>query len=672
MARKLPSSGDVAQRVGQLRETIRNHDRKYYVEHAPEITDHEYDLLMKELETLEAKHPKLITPDSPTQRVGGEPIEGFPTVRHRVPMMSISNTYSAQELAEFETRIRKLLPDEGVEYVVEPKIDGVAISLLYENGLLTRGATRGDGVRGEDVTANARTIKAIPLRLTADSPPEALEVRGEVYMSFDAFRRCNRDREGVGEPQFANPRNATAGSLKLLDPRITARRGLLFFAYSVGVCEGIEFETQSGLLDTLAGFGLPVNPQRQLCRTIEDVTRLTEEWENLDRQQDYAWDGMVVKVNSLDQQRRLGATSKSPRGLVAYKFAPEEAATKLLRVDVQVGKTGVLTPVARLEPVKLAGTTVQNATLHNFDEVARRDIRGGDEVIIEKAGEIIPQVVRVVRHHRGKPIQPPSVCPACDSPVEKDEGGVYYRCTYPLCPAQAKQRIIYFASRNAMDIEGLGPALVEQLVDKKLVNDVADLYLLKEKRTQLVALERMAEKSAENLLHAIDESRGRDLSRLITALGVRHVGVHAAELLARHFGTMDKLENAAVEELSNIPEIGDITARSLVEFFARDVTRKLLSKLKAAGVGMKSLSARTMGRGLLDGKTLVVTGTLRNYTRPQIEERIKSLGGRAASIVSRNTDYVIAGDSPGSKLDKARKLGVPVLSEAEFEKLTGK
>ena len=659
-------TGDAAGRIRELRETIRYHDRKYYVESAPEITDHEYDMLMKELERLEAEHPELITPDSPTQRVGGEPIESFPTVRHRVPMMSISNTYSAQELLEFDKRVRKLLPGEAVEYVAEPKIDGVALSLLYQNGLLTQGATRGDGLRGEDVTANARTIKAIPLRLAAKSAPAVLQVRGEGYMSFDAFRQCNRDREEAGEPQFANPRNATAGSLKLLDPRITARRGLLFFAHGVGVLEGIAFGTQFELLEALAGFGLPANPQKTLCRTIEDAVKLTEEWEPLHAKSGYAWDGMVVKVNSLDQQRRLGATSKAPRGLVAYKFPPEEAVTKLLRVDVQVGKTGVLTPVARLEQVKLAGTTVQNATLHNFDEIARKDIRVGDEVVIEKAGEIIPQVVRVVKHHRGKPIAPPPVCPSCGSAVEKDEGGVYYRCTYPLCPAQAKQRIIYFASRNAMDVEGLGPALVEQLVDKRLVADVADLYSLDAEH--VAGLERMGKKSADNLIHAIDVSRTRDLSRLITALGVRHVGTHAAELLARRFRTMDKLAAATVEELANIPEFGEIMGKSVVEFFTTDATKQLISRLNAAGVNMKSLAAPASA-GVLEGKRLVVTGTLQNYTRQGIQERIKSLGGRAAASVSKKTDYVVAGDAAGSKLTKARKLGVKVLSEEAFEKL---
>ena len=677
MSKKKSDSLSQEDRVAALREQIRRHDRKYYVESAPEISDHEYDLLVKDLERLEAEHPELVTPDSPTQRVGAEPLEKFVTVRHDVPMMSISNTYSADELRAFDTRVRKLLPREKIEYVAEPKIDGVAISLRYEKGLLVRGATRGDGRQGEDVTTNVWTIRAIPLKLNAESPPALMEVRGEVYMSFEAFRKCNRDREETGEPQFANPRNATAGSLKLLDARITARRGLLFYAYAVGALEGIEFETQFGLLDALAGMGLPVNPQRRLCSSIEEVVGLIDEWAQLRSTLPYQWDGMVVKVDSLDQQRRLGATSKAPRGMVAYKFPPEEAVTRLLRVDVQVGKTGVLTPVARLQPVQLAGTTVQNATLHNFDEIARKDIRIGDEVLIEKAGEIIPQVISVKKQHGDKPIEPPTHCPICRSPVERDKvgakgkGGIYIRCTYPLCPAQVKQRIIYFASRGAMDIEGMGPAIVEQLVEKGLVKDVADLYTLPDRASELAGLERMGEKSAENLCVAINESRGRDLSRLITALGARHVGARGAEILARYFGAMEGLMQANVEALAAAPEIGEITARSVVEFFARPETRKVIEKLRQAGVNMKSHVAAAPRGGPIEGKTLVVTGTLKNYSRQEIEKRIASFGGKATSTVSKKTSYVVAGDSPGSKLDKARKLGVTVLTEAEFEKLVG-
>jgi len=635
MSNQPSRSKDAARRIGALREQIRYHDRKYYVDSAPVISDHEYDLLMKELEKLEAQHPDLVTLDSPTQRIGAEPLKEFATVEHPVPMMSISNTYSKQELQEFDTRVGKLLPGERVSYVAEPKIDGVAISLLYEDGALARGATRGDGRRGEDVTSNVRTIRAIPLHLAAEAPPRLLEVRGEVYMPFDAFRRCNREREEAGEPQFANPRNATAGSLKLLDSRITARRGLLFFAYAVGTFEGIEFETQFDLLRSFAEMGLPVNPQRKLCDSIEKVMGLVDEWNGLRSKLPYQWDGMVVKVNSLDRQRRLGATSKAPRGLVAYKFPPEEAVTTLQCVDWQVGKSGVLTPVARLKPVKLAGTTVQNATLHNFDEIQRKNVRVGDEVLIEKAGDIIPKVTSVKTRHGKKPIRPPAVCPSCRNPVEKDVGGVYVRCAYPLCQAQVKQRIIYFASRGAMDIEGMGPAVVEQLVDRGLVKDVADIYALQP--DPLAGLERMGKKSAENLCRAIEESKRRDLGRLITALGVRQVGTHAAGILSR---------------------------------IARPETRRVVAKLRDAGVNMTSLSSAVTEAGPLEGKTFVVTGTLQNYTRQEIEEKIRALGGRASSSVSEKTDFLVAGEAAGSKLDKARKLGVTVLTEEEFERLS--
>ncbi len=660
---------DPAARAADLREQIRLHDRRYYVENAPIISDADYDRLMKELEALEAAHPELATPDSPTQRVGGQPLKEFPAVRHELPMLSIANTYSVEELREFAARVARLLPGESVEYMVEPKVDGLAVSLLYENGLLTRGATRGDGETGEDVTHNIRTIRAIPLRLEANPPPARLEARGEVYMPFEAFRACNAAREEAGEGQFANPRNAAAGSLKLLDPRITARRGLRFFAYAVGVCEGLAFATQ---FDTLAAFermGLPVNPNRMLCRSMDEVIALTREWDTLRRRQDYPWDGMVVKVNALDQQRRLGATAKAPRGMTAFKFPPDEAVTRLLRVDVQVGKTGVLTPVARFEPVLLAGSTVSNATLHNFEEIARKDIRVGDEVVIEKAGEIIPQVVSVKVRHGSEPIRPPSACPSCGSPAERDAGGVYWRCGYPLCPAQARQRVLYFGARAAMDIEGLGPALVDQLVDRGLVRDPADLFTLTV--DQLEALERMGRKSAENLCAAIAAAKSRDLNRLITALGIRQVGVRAAEVLARRFGDMDALAAATVEELLQVEDIGEITARGIRAFFDRPESRRVIEKLRAAGVNMKCLVPRSASGGPLEGQTVVVTGALRRYTRQQIEERIVALGGKPASSVSRKTSLVVAGADAGSKLAKARELGVRVVDEEEFERLIG-
>lgn len=487
-------------------------------------------------------------------------------------------------------------------------------------------------------------------------------------MSFDSFRRCNAEREEAGEPQFANPRNAAAGSLKLLDPRITARRGLLFFAYAVGVQEGIAFDTQWGLLESLARFGFPVNPHRKLCAGIDEVIALTGEWDALRHTQAYQWDGMVVKVNSLDQQRRLGATAKAPRGLTAFKFAPDQEVTKLLVVDWQVGKTGVLTPVARLAPVKLAGTTVSNATLHNIKEIEKKGIRVGDEVVIEKAGEIIPQVVSVKAQHGKGPIQPPSKCPACGGPVEQDAGGVYVRCKYPLCPAQVKQRILYFAGRHAMDIEGLGPALADQLVDGGLVKGIADLYSLTVE--QLAALGRMGEKSAQNVHDAIQQSKSRDLNRLITALGIRQVGTRAAEVLARRFGSMDALSQAGLNDLTQVEDVGEITAGLIVEFFARQETKEVLARLAQAGVNMKSLAPRPAAGGPLEGKSVVVTGLLKNYTRQQIEEKIAALGGKPSGSVSRKTAFVVAGEEAGSKLDKARELGVKVISEEEFEAMT--
>jgi DNA ligase (NAD+) len=658
-----------ANRIRELRKLIRYHERKYYVENAPEITDPEFDALMDELEALETKHPELAAPDSPTRRVGGEPIAGFETVTHRLPMMSIANTYSAEELRAFDARVHRELPGERVAYLVEPKIDGVAVSLTYEDGVLALAATRGNGAQGDDVTANAATIRAIPLRLATEAPPALLEVRGEVYMSFEGLRRCNAEREAAGAPPFANPCNATAGSLKLLDSRVTARRGLRFFGYGVGATEGIAFASQAAMLADLEALGVPTNPHREFCATIDDVVALTDRWGELRASLPYPWDGMVVKVNSLAQQAKLGATSKAPRGFVAYKFPAEEAATTLLAVDVQVGRNGALTPVARLAPVQLAGTTVANATLHNFDEVARKGVRLGDEVVIEKAGDIIPQVVRVKTPRGGEAIVPPARCPVCGKPAERDAGGVVLRCVFELCPARLLQRIGYFASRGAMEIDGLGPALVDQLLDAGLVGDVADLYALD---AEVVAeLERMGETSGGNLVQALERSKGRDLARLLTGLGIRHVGARAAEVLAAHFGSMEALAAASEADLVAVDEIGPVMAASIAAFFAREETCRLIEKLRAAGVNMTSSRRAVSGPKPLSGKTLVTTGTLRNYSREGIKQRIKSLGGRAASSVSRKTDYLVAGENAGAKLSKARELGVTVLSEEAFEKLAG-
>jgi len=661
---------DPAQVIERLREEIRRHNHLYYVEAHPEISDREYDRLYQRLVDLERAHPELVTPDSPTQRVGAEPVSEFVQVPHRVPMLSMDNTYSAEEVREFDARLRRLLPGEEVEYVVEIKIDGVAVSLRYEDGLLVQGLTRGNGRVGEDITANVRTIGQVPLRLRW-TPGPVFEVRGEVYMSRRGFVRVNEQREAEGEPLFANPRNATAGSLKLLDPRITARRPLRLFCYDVGEVVGASFATHAEVLAALARTGLPVNEHWTLCRTLDEVLAACTRLESLRDDLDYQVDGAVIKVNDLAQRERLGATSKAPRWMIAYKFEPERAETTLRSVEAQVGKSGVLTPVAHLDPVELSCTTVRNATLHNYDEIARKNIRVGDRVLIEKAGEIIPQVVEVLRDKRppdAKKISPPTACPACGGEVKKDEGGVFWRCTYPLCPAQTKQQIRHFAGRGGMDIEGLGPAVIDQLVDRGLVKDVADLYHLD--RETLVSLERMAAKSADNLVRAVAESRNRGLRALIAALGIRHVGARAAEILAEHYGSLDALAAADEKDLAQIHEIGEVMARSIVDFFANPRTKRVIARLKKAGVRM-SEHARPRTERALEGMRVVVTGTLEHYTRKEIEEVILRHGGRPASSVSAKTDLVVVGDSPGSKYERARALGVRIVDEAQFRRLTG-
>jgi DNA ligase (NAD+) len=666
---------DDAQRIGQLRRELRRHDRRYYVENRPEISDGEYDRLYRELVDLEARHPELADPDSPTQRVGGAPLEGFETVEHEVPMMSIGNTYSPEEVRKFGDQLRRQLSeDEPVAFVVEPKIDGVAISLRYENGRLVRGVTRGDGRRGDNVTHNVRTIRDVPLRLTGDAPPEVLVVRGEVYLRRSALDRINRERETEGQPPLANPRNAAAGSLKQLDPQVTARRGLRFFAYAIALTEGIdEPATHSAGLDLLQQWGLPVNSGVEVLDTLDEVIATFDRRQGERGTLDYDIDGLVIKVNALDQQRRLGQTSKAPRWCIAYKFAAEQAETVLRDVTLQVGKTGTITPVAELEPVQLAGTTVSRASLHNFDEVERKDIRVGDTVVVEKAGEIIPQVVSVrtdLRSKDARQIKPPARCPECGGDAVRDPEGVYIRCVNPACPAQRKQRIKYFAGRGQMDIEGLGAAVVDQLVDCGLVTGPVDLYGLTVE--PLAKLERMGEKSSENLVRAIRDSRDQSLTRVLSAMNIRHVGGHVAEVLAREFGSMDALVEATAdtERLEAVNEIGPIVARSLHDFFASDSGRTLVDGLRAAGVNMESAEQpANRGEGILAGKTLVVTGTLEHFGRREIQDLIKSLGGRAASSVSSKTDYLVAGDKAGSKLDKAKRLGVTVLSEAKFKEL---
>lgn len=679
-----------AQRIAALREEIRRHDFLYYVQNAPEISDQQYDALLRELADLEAAFPHLITPDSPTQRVGERPLEGFVHVRHAVPMLSIDNTYSPAELREFDTRVRKGLEGEPYEYVVDPKIDGVAVSLRYEDGKLVLGATRGDGETGDDITQNLRTIRSIPLTLHGRGWPRILEVRGEVYWPRPDFEDFNERRIAAGETPFANPRNATAGTLKQLDAREVARRGLLFQAHGVGVIEPPpEVRTHSELFALLRAWGLPTSPYARRCRDIEEVIAFVQEWDARRHTLDYDTDGLVIKVERFDQRERLGATSKAPRWCIAYKYAAEQAQTRLLSVDFQVGKLGTITPVANLAPVQLGGTTVKRATLHNFDRVRELDLHIGDTVTIEKAGEVIPQVVAVDRAQRpsdARPVRPPTRCPECNGEVVQDEGGVYLRCINPGCPAQLVERLRFFCGRNQMDIEALGGALITRLVERGYLHGLADIYRLHERREELVKLEfavqervikgelrripvTLGKKRTDALLAGIEASKRQPLARLLAALGIRHVGVTTAELLAEHFGTMDALVAADPAALQQVEGIGPEVAASVWQWLHSAAGRAVIRDLAAVGVNMTQPRAAPRAAGVLTGKTVVVTGTLRNYSRGEIERVIKEHGGKPTDSVSRKTDFVVVGESPGSKLDKARALGVPVLTEEEFEAL---
>ncbi len=670
-------------RILRLRADLDHHNRLYYVEAAPEISDQEYDRLYRELLDLEAAHPELADPDSPTQRVGGAPQDAFSSAAHELPMLSIDNTYSPDEVREFDARVRKLLPDEKIQYVVEPKIDGLSMSLRYESGRLVRGLTRGDGQTGDDVTANIRPLHDVPLKLHGKSFPDAVLIRGEVYLPISTFEKLNAAREKDGLPLFANPRNAAAGSLKLLDPKESAKRSLRFYAYSVALWKDRP-DTHRACLDQLKAWGLPQAPGIDLYDDIDQLIASIDQRRQNQSQFDFATDGLVIKLNSLDQQDRLGATSKAPRWCIAYKFAAERAETRLLKISVQVGKTGALTPVANLEPVQLAGTTVARASLHNFDELARKDIREGDLVVVEKAGEIIPQVVEVrkdARHgHHGhaEKFPVPNKCPVCQADAVRDPEGVYIRCINPACPAQLKERLRYFAGRDQMDIEGLGEALANQLVDAGLVHSPVDLYsLTAESLTQAKEagkLERIGELSTKNLIAAIADSKSRSFDRVLAAINIRHVGGHIAELLAAAFGSIDALSAASADpaQIEAVPGLGETIALSLRDFFASPSGQKLIEGLRQAGVQLKVPAHQKKEPQLLAGKTLVVTGTLPNFTRPEIEALIKSLGGRAAGSVSKKTDYVIAGDEAGSKLDKARQLGVKTLTESQFLQLIGR
>lgn len=658
-----------ARDIEKLREAIRYHDRRYYVDAEPEISDLDYDRLMERLKGLEAEHPELVTPDSPTQRVGERPISSLVSVQHRLPMLSIDNTYSVEELRKYYERVSKLLPGEPIEWVVELKIDGVAVSITYEDGLLVQGATRGDGQTGDDITHNMRTVVDCPLKLVGQ-PPAALEVRGEVYMTNSDLVRLNELQKERGEPLYANTRNCTAGSIKLLDPRICAQRRIRLFCHGVGYRDGLKARTHMEFLAELAGYGLPPTPHVQCFADFEAALAHCEALIEGLHELDFEIDGLVLKVNDFAQRERLGSTSKSPRWLIAYKFEKYEARTRLLDIRVQVGKTGAITPVADLAPVELAGTIVKRASLHNADEIARKDVRVGDMVVVEKAGKIIPHIVRVETTERsGDPPQFafPTHCPECQTELVKDEGGVYIRCPNPACPAQVKERVRYFASRAAMDIEGLGDKLVEQLVDTGAVKSYGDVYRLD--LETLTNLERMGRKSSENLLAGIEASKSRGLARLLNALSIRHVGARVAAVLAEQFGSMEALAEADVERLSATEEIGPIIAASVARFLQSDYGRATIEDLRGLGLDMTAPHRAAAENTAIRGKTFVVTGTLAKYSREQIEQLITELGGKAASSVSKKTDYLVAGEKAGSKLDKAQSLGVTVLDEAQFEAL---
>ncbi|NUK31806.1 NAD-dependent DNA ligase LigA [Parageobacillus sp. VR-IP] len=654
-------------RIEELRELLNKYNYEYYVLDRPSVPDAEYDRLMQELIALEEQYPEFKTKDSPSQRVGGQPLDAFQKVEHRIPMLSLANAFHEGDLRDFDRRVRQEVGDD-VAYVCELKIDGLAVSVRYENGYFVQGATRGDGVTGEDITENLKTIRSLPLRL---KEAVTLEARGEAYMPKASFERLNEQRKQRGEELFANPRNAAAGSLRQLDPKIAASRHLDLFVYSLANAEELGIDSHSAALDYLQTLGFKVNPERRRCANIDEVIRFVSEWHEKRSQLPYDIDGIVIKVDSFEQQEQLGATAKSPRWAIAYKFPAEEVVTKLIGIELNVGRTGVVTPTAILEPVRVAGTTVQRATLHNEDFIREKDIRIGDSVVIKKAGDIIPEVVNVVFDRRtGEevPFAMPTHCPECGSELVRLEGEVALRCINPKCPAQIREGLIHFVSRQAMNIEGLGEKVISQLFREGLVHDVADIYRLT--KEQLINLERMGEKSATNLLAAIESSKQNSLERLLFGLGIRYVGAKAAKVLAEHFETMDRLQNATKEELMAIHEIGEKMADSIVAYFAKPEVKELLNELRAYGVNMEYKGPKTPKAGDVDsyfaGKTVVLTGKLESLSRNEAKEKIEQLGGKVTGSVSKNTDLVIAGADAGSKLTKAKQLNIEIWDETRF------
>ena len=660
--------------IAKLRDEIRYHEHRYYVLDDPEISDFEFDKLMLDLKELELQHPELVTPDCPTQRVGGAPASEFPKVRHPAPMMSLDNTYSVDDLRDFDRRVRELAGRDQVEYVAELKLDGLSMALTYQDGELVRGVTRGDGEVGEDVTSNIRTIRSVPLRLEEKKlkligHPAQFEVRGEVIMTRKAFEQTNAQREAAGEPKFANPRNSAAGSIRQLDPRIVAERKLDMFIYYLLV-NGVELPGEHAqVLETLAKMGFKVNPHWKRCLAFDDLLAYIQKWESQRDGLDYEIDGIVIKVNNTGLWQELGTTAKSPRWAVAYKYPARQATTRVNDIRAQVGRTGTLTPVADLEPVDVGGVTVSHATLHNMDEIERLGLKIGDTVLIQRAGEVIPQVVKVVKAAPdGRTFEMPKECPVCGEEVHRAEGEVAYRCVNNACPAKLKESLLYFAGRRAMNIDGLGEALVDQLVDKGLVHDVADLYKLTHE--QLANLERMGSKSAQNLLDEIERSKQAELARVIFALGIRFVGERTGQLLANHFGSLDKLAKATPEELVEAEEVGPRVAEAIQEFFQEKRNQEVVEELRQAGLQFVYAQKRKKG-GALQGQTFVLTGTLPHLTRDEAKAKIEAAGGKVTGSVSKKTSYVVAGEEAGSKLDKAREIGVAVIDEAELLKLVG-
>lgn len=666
---------NIEKEIAELREKIRYHEHRYYVLDDPEISDFEFDKLIERLKEQELKHPELVTPDSPTQRVGGAPAAELPKVRHSARMMSLDNTYSVEDLRDFDRRVRELSGRDQVEYVAELKLDGLSMALTYEQGELARGVTRGDGEVGEDVTGNIRTIRSVPLRLDAKKltlmgSPARFEVRGEVIMTLKAFEKTNAQREAAGEPRFANPRNSAAGTIRQLDPRIVAERKLDMFVYYLRVHDAEFKGDHSHTLETLAKMGFKVNPNWRKCPTFDDLLAYIGEWESKRDKLDYEIDGIVIKVNNTALWPELGSTSKSPRWAVAFKYPARQATTTVNDIRAQVGRTGTLTPVADLEPVDVGGVTVSHATLHNMDEIERLGVKIGDTVLIQRAGEVIPQVVKVVKAAaHGRPFEMPKKCPVCGEDVRRAEGEVAYRCVNTACPAKLKESLLYFASRRAMNIDGLGDALVDQLVDKGMVKDVADLYNLT--HAQVADLERMGEKSTQNLLDEIERSKKEPLARVIFALGIRFVGERTGKLLADHFGSLDKLAEASAEQLMEAEEVGPRVAEAIREFFEEKRNREVVEKLRTAGLQFTAEQKRKAD-GKLTGKQFVLTGTLPTYSRDQAKEMIEASGGRVVGSVSRKTDYVVVGADAGSKLEKARTLGLAILDEAGLLALVGK